>query len=134
VLNEQCRESKVAKRSLGNLDGMSLDELLAERDRVASAIAKRVKVERAELQSRIAALKDLGARSDTGTRRRAPAKRNGSRPAGVKRKAHPLKGVKAEPKYRGPGGELWSGRGLAPRWLAALEQKGRKRDSYLIKD
>ena len=121
------------KRSMGNLDGMSLDELLAERDRVASAIAKRVKVERAELQSRIDALKDLGAPSVTGAKRRSPAKRNGARPGDTKRKPHPLKGVKAVPKYRGPNGELWSGRGLAPRWLATLEKRGRKREGFLIK-
>ena len=35
-------------------------------------------------------------------------------------------------QYRGPNGETWSGRGLAPRWLAELERKGKNRDSYLI--
>jgi DNA-binding protein H-NS len=38
-----------------------------------------------------------------------------------------------QPKYRNPKtGETWSGRGRAPRWLAAEEAKGRKRDSFLI--
>jgi DNA-binding protein H-NS len=40
---------------------------------------------------------------------------------------------KVAPKYRGPKGELWTGRGYTPRWLAALEADGKKRDSYLIK-
>jgi len=49
------------------------------------------------------------------------------------RKAHALKGRKAEPKYRGPNGEIWAGRGLAPTWLTALEKKGKNRDQFLIK-
>jgi len=51
----------------------------------------------------------------------------------VAAKLHAAKGKKVAPKYRGPGGETWSGRGLAPRWLADLEGKGKKRESYLIK-
>jgi DNA-binding protein H-NS len=35
-------------------------------------------------------------------------------------------------KYRGPNGETWSGRGQAPKWLAALVAQGRKRDEFLI--
>jgi|SRR5262249_48174918 len=30
-----------------------------------------------------------------------------------------LKGKKVPPKYRGPSGETWSGRGAKPRWLVA---------------
>jgi DNA-binding protein H-NS len=37
------------------------------------------------------------------------------------------------PKYRGPDGAEWTGRGRLPRWLAALEAEGRKRDEFLIK-
>ena len=36
-------------------------------------------------------------------------------------------------KYRGPNGEAWSGRGLMPRWLAALVAQGQTRDEFLIK-
>lgn len=35
-------------------------------------------------------------------------------------------------KYRGPNGETWSGRGLMPRWLVALEGTGRNRSEFLI--
>ena len=35
-------------------------------------------------------------------------------------------------KYRGPNGEVWSGRGLMPRWLAALVAQGQTRDEFLI--
>ena len=37
------------------------------------------------------------------------------------------------PKYRHPeSGETWTGRGRAPRWLAAAEQSGAKREQFLI--
>lgn len=36
-------------------------------------------------------------------------------------------------KYRGPEGETWSGRGLMPRWLAALVAQGRSREEFAIK-
>lgn len=37
------------------------------------------------------------------------------------------------PKYRHPKtGETWSGRGKAPRWLAAEEAAGKSRESFLI--
>jgi DNA-binding protein H-NS len=34
-----------------------------------------------------------------------------------------LKGVKVAPKYRGPNGETWAGRGAMPKWLAALRRR-----------
>jgi DNA-binding protein H-NS len=36
-------------------------------------------------------------------------------------------------KYRGPNGETWSGRGLTPRWLAALVAQGKPKESFAIK-
>ncbi len=36
-------------------------------------------------------------------------------------------------KYRGPNGETWSGRGLAPRWLSALIASGRSKEDFAIK-
>jgi DNA-binding protein H-NS len=44
-----------------------------------------------------------------------------------------LKGVKIAPKYKGPKGETWAGRGAKPRWLTAAMKKGKKLDSFLIK-
>lgn len=35
-------------------------------------------------------------------------------------------------KYRGPNGETWSGRGLAPRWLTALLSQGRRKEEFVI--
>lgn len=36
------------------------------------------------------------------------------------------------PKYRGPNGETWTGRGLTPKWLSTLIAQGRTKDSFLI--
>jgi DNA-binding protein H-NS len=36
------------------------------------------------------------------------------------------------PKYRGPKGETWAGRGVVPRWLVALMKQGRKKEEFAI--
>ncbi len=36
-------------------------------------------------------------------------------------------------KYRGPNGEVWSGRGLTPRWLTALSINGKTKQDFAIK-
>lgn len=36
-------------------------------------------------------------------------------------------------KYRGPAGEVWSGRGLMPRWLSALVAQGQTKEQFAIK-
>ena len=43
-----------------------------------------------------------------------------------------LKGKKVPPKYRGPSGETWAGRGVRPRWLVAAIKGGKKLDDLLI--
>ena len=37
------------------------------------------------------------------------------------------------PKYRGPNGELWSGRGRTPKWLQVAQAEGRSKDDFLIR-
>ena len=43
-----------------------------------------------------------------------------------------LKGRKVPPKYHGPSGETWAGRGARPRWLVAAIKGGKKLDEFLI--
>jgi DNA-binding protein H-NS len=56
-------------------------------------------------------------------------RRAGNKTAGTKRTG------KVAPKYRNPANpkETWTGRGLQPRWLAALTAKGKKLEQFLIK-
>ena len=35
-------------------------------------------------------------------------------------------------KFRGPNGEVWSGRGLTPRWLSALVAQGKTKEEFAI--
>jgi DNA-binding protein H-NS len=55
-----------------------------------------------------------------------------SKSAPVSRRAAKGEGKKVAAKYRGPNGEEWTGRGIAPKWLAALEAMGRPREEFLI--
>lgn len=65
------------------------------------------------------------ARAATPGRRKAGAP---ARPANAAKRA-------VAPKYRHPQtGDTWSGRGKAPRWLAAEEAAGATRESFLIKE
>ena len=49
------------------------------------------------------------------------------------RKAAAAKSANPAPaKYRGPNGETWSGRGLMPRWLAALVAQGQNKEAFAI--
>jgi len=43
-----------------------------------------------------------------------------------------LKGRKVPPRYRGPSGKTWAGRGAKPRWLVAAIKGGKKLDDFLI--
>lgn len=40
--------------------------------------------------------------------------------------------TKVAPKFKGPDGETWSGRGLMPRWLSTLVAQGRTKDEFAI--
>lgn len=51
--------------------------------------------------------------------------------AGARKKADKSSNP-APAKFRGPSGETWSGRGLMPRWLAALVAQGRTKDEFAI--
>jgi DNA-binding protein H-NS len=53
----------------------------------------------------------------------------------VKPRESSMKGAKVPPKYRHPGNPhlQWTGRGVAPKWLKELEERGRRRDEFLIR-
>jgi len=97
-------------KSSSNLATMSVDDLLQLREEIGATLNRKAR----ELQGQLQRLGALG---------RGP---NGAS------RSHPRKGVKVAPKYRGPDGETWAGRGATPRWLAALMKQGRKKDEFLI--
>jgi DNA-binding protein H-NS len=105
-----------------NLKAMSFDDLLRLRDRLTKAISSRAKLERRELETRLARLNDAKLAQPTGTRRRR-------RVLSRKRRG------KVAPKYRNSAKpyETWTGRGRQPLWMTAAIKAGKKRDSFLIK-
>jgi len=80
-------------------------------------------------------LKDLqpakarGAKSKAKFKTAATAKSAGSKLA-TKQKGATVVAA----KFRGPNGEAWSGRGLTPRWLAALVAQGQSKEEFSIKN
>src|SRR5262245_17038312 len=95
-----------------NLSSMSVEALLQLRDDVGRALARKA----TELQQQLAALdEDAGVGRGRG-----------------RRGSSAMKGQKVAPKYRGPGGETWAGRGAMPRWMAEAIKEGKKREDFLI--
>ena len=82
-----------------NLSEMSVEALMDLRKRIDEMLLEH----RAELQKQLewmgGAIAVVGGRSG----------------------ASVLKGRKVPPKYRGPSGETWAGRGARPRWLVAAQ-------------
>jgi DNA-binding protein H-NS len=48
------------------------------------------------------------------------------------RRSSVTKGRPAPIKYKGPNGEAWSGRGLPPKWMAALIAQGRRKEEFAV--
>src|SRR5262245_11813474 len=90
-----------------NLSRMTVEALMDLRERIDGLLSER----RAELQEQLERIAVVG----------------GARVVGGT-----LRGRKIPPKYRGPSGETWAGRGAKPRWLVAAIKGGKKLDDFLI--
>jgi DNA-binding protein H-NS len=87
----------------------------------------------AKMQAFGITVKDLnaGMKKAPKTRGRPAGK---AKAAGTRRAAKKSTGVATvAPKYQGPNGETWSGRGLMPRWMATLVAEGKSKDDFAIK-
>src|SRR5262249_33756263 len=91
-----------------NLLGMTVEALMDLRKRVDGMLLKR----RAEIEKQL--------------------ERVGAIVVVVQGGGSVLKGKKVPPKYRGPSGETWAGRGARPRWLVAAIKRGKKLDDFII--
>ena len=91
-----------------NLSGMTVETLMDLRKRVDEMLLER----RAEIETQL--------------------ERIGAIAVVVRGGGSVLKGKKVPPKYRGPSGETWAGRGARPRWLVAAIKRGKKLDDFLI--
>jgi len=95
-----------------NLASMSVDALTKLRDDIGALLSRKAE----ELKDR---LKAIGADYADVGRIAVYGKRS-------------LTGRKIAPKYRGPNGETWAGRGAQPVWMTEAIKKGAKRDEFLI--
>jgi DNA-binding protein H-NS len=93
-----------------NLSGMTVEALMDLREQVDETLLKR----RAEIEQQLERIAVVGG---------ARIVRGGG---------SALRGRKVPPKYRGPSGETWAGRGAKPRWLVDALKGGRKIDDFLI--
>jgi DNA-binding protein H-NS len=74
-------------------------------------------------------IKDLGGKAGA-------KKSKAGRPANAGKVAKVRKskaaGVPVAAKFKGPNGDIWSGRGLTPKWLKALEAQGRSKSEFAV--
>jgi DNA-binding protein H-NS len=100
------------------LSSLSNEALCKLRDEIAALLEERAKQLRTELDrltSGNGAIRhaDNGYRAGNGAASKANRK-------------------KVAPKYRGPDGSTWAGRGVKPRWLVKAMQSGQKAEDFLI--
>ena len=101
-------EIAMAKVNISRMDVQSLIDLRKRVD-------ERLLEHRAEIQKQLERMDLIG--GETGARRG---------------KRSPLSGRTIKPKYRGPKGETWAGRGARPTWLVAATKEGKKLENFLI--
>lgn len=95
-----------------NLKVMDVDALLALRAEIDDALEERSR----DLRDQLARLQ--------GGRKAAGGRGSGRGSA--------LRGVKIPPKYQGPNGETWAGRGARPKWLNELLEAGHDLDEFAL--
>lgn len=108
---------------LPNIDNLSLSDLNDLMTRTQKAIAAKKDEEKSATMNELRALASAKGFTLDELMGRAPGGR----------RQRSDKGVKLKPKYKGPNGEIYTGRGPTPKWLKALERKGEKREKYLVK-
>jgi DNA-binding protein H-NS len=101
------------KQRKQNLAGMDFDGLMNLRDEIDKAMSGYRSTLEKQLASIGGSIASLGGKIVRGGR-------------------SAMKGMKVPPKFKGPGGELWAGRGAKPRWLVAALKEGGKIEDFAI--
>jgi DNA-binding protein H-NS len=109
------RKKQIArKQRKQNLTGLDFDSLMELRNQVDEALTGYRSTLEKQLEALGSSVASFGGRVARGMR------------------GSTLKGMKVAPKYRGPDGETWAGRGATPRWLKAAIKEGGKLEDFLI--
>jgi DNA-binding protein H-NS len=121
------RPKPAHERSPLDFSKYSFTELLKIKRNLESEVKSRQAHEVEELRAKVTEVaQTLGISAQELLRQpSAPARR-------VMRKTKQVRG-KQPAKYRGPGGEEWSGRGPAPRWMKPFLAKGKTKADFLIR-
>ena len=101
----------MARQATFKLTAMSVGNLVELRGQIEQHLAQR----RKDLEQQLSRISGYITKASNGAR-----------------KPNPAKGTKVKPKYRGPKGETWAGRGMRPVWLAVLIKEGHKLEEYAI--
>jgi DNA-binding protein H-NS len=102
------------QQKISSFATLSNEALCKLRDEIAALLNGRAKDLQREIDQLTGGTVAIGGNADSGG--------NGAK---AKRK-------RATPKYRGPDGETWSGRGMKPRWLTGALKEGKKLEDFLI--
>jgi DNA-binding protein H-NS len=107
------KKQTAKKRKKQNLAGMDFQGLMDLREEVESALSGYRSTLERQLEALGSSVVSLGGKIARGG-------------------WSAMRGRKVAPKYRGPEGELWAGRGAKPRWLVAAIKEGGKLEDFLI--
>jgi DNA-binding protein H-NS len=110
MASKKPSKSRLSKSALASLSNEALCKL---RDEIAILLEGRAQSLRKELGKL------------TGDAAKGNSKGNSKKPPAAGR-------FKLSPKYRGPNGKTWGGRGARPRWLSKALEDGRTLEEFLI--
>jgi DNA-binding protein H-NS len=83
-----------------------------------------------QMQAYSISVKDLQSAMSKSRSGKVPSRAAGKKAPAAKKSSRA--GIPVEPKFKGPNGETWSGRGLMPKWLATLVASGRTKEEFVI--
>jgi len=115
--------SKIERQSELEFSSYSLSDLLEIKKTIESEIRSRQSKEIDQLRAKVA---ETATTFGLSVEEIMGLQTNGKR---ITRHAR----GKQPPKYRGPQGEEWSGRGPAPRWMKPFLDKGKTKEDFLIR-
>jgi DNA-binding protein H-NS len=110
---KQIARKQRKQRKKQSLTGLDFDSLMDLRNQVDEALTGYRSTLERQLEALGSSVASLGGKVARGGR-------------------SAMKGRKVAPKYRGPEGETWAGRGATPRWLKAAIKEGKKLEDFAI--
>ena len=115
-----------------------MNELVKLRQQIAELEKQAAELQKASRPAVLAQLREqMAAYGITAEELSRPAAKTSRPKAPLAKSVSPAKGKKpvvtSPAKYRGPEGQTWSGRGIAPKWLNDLLVGSKTRDDFLIR-